>query len=89
VRRCAPWSPTETRDPDGTGYSRKLPSSGKLTLDGGQHFNSAAQKCDQRRTTFLLRHGVRVLRFPTDLVFREPIAVLDAIILALGGGPSP
>jgi len=60
-----------------------------VELDGGQHFNSAAQKYDQRRTTFLLRHGVRVLRFPTDLVFREPIAVLDAIILALGVCPSP
>jgi very-short-patch-repair endonuclease len=38
---------------------------------------------------FLLRRGIRVLRFPTDLVFREPTAVLDAIILALGGNPSP
>jgi hypothetical protein len=32
VRRRAPWSPTETRDPGRAVYSRKLPSSGKLTL---------------------------------------------------------
>ena len=60
-----------------------------VELDGGQHFSSAAQDYDQRRTTFLLRRGIMVLRFPNDLVFREPIAVLDAIVLALGGGPSP
>ena len=59
-----------------------------VELDGGQHFNSAAQNYDQRRTTLLLRRGIRVLRFPTDLVFREPIAVLNAIVLALGGDPS-
>jgi very-short-patch-repair endonuclease len=65
--------------------------SGQLAveLDGGQHFNLAAQDYDLRRTAFLLRRGVRVLRFPTDLVFREPIAILDAIVLALGARPSP
>jgi very-short-patch-repair endonuclease len=60
-----------------------------VELDGGQHFISAAQNYDQRRTTFLNRQGITVLRFPTDLVFREPVAVLDAIVLALGAGPSP
>jgi hypothetical protein len=30
-----------------------------------------------------------VLRFQTDLVFREQIAVLEAILTALGGVPSP
>jgi very-short-patch-repair endonuclease len=50
---------------------------------------AAPQDYDQRRTTFLFRRGIRVLRFPTDLVFREPTDVLDAIVLALGGGPSP
>jgi very-short-patch-repair endonuclease len=60
-----------------------------VELDGGQHFEPASQDYDHRRTAFLARRGLTVLRFPTDLVFREPIAVLDAIVLALGGGPSP
>jgi very-short-patch-repair endonuclease len=60
-----------------------------IELDGGQHFISTAQNYDQRRTAFLVRKGITVLRFPTDLVFREPVTVLDAIVLALCGGPSP
>ena len=60
-----------------------------VELDGGQHFERASQDYDHRRTVFLARRGITVLRFPTDLVFREPIAVLDAIVLALDGGPSP
>jgi len=60
-----------------------------VELDGGQHFEPASQDYDLRRTAFLARRGITVLRFPTDLVFRDPIAVLDAIALALGGGPSP
>lgn len=56
-----------------------------VELDGGQHFMSAARSYDRRRTTFLRRLGVRVLRFPTDLIFREPDAVLEAILLALHG----
>ena len=60
-----------------------------VELDGGQHFDKAAQSYDQRRTAFLVRQGIQVIRFPTDLVFREPIAVLEAILLALAGGPSP
>jgi adenine-specific DNA-methyltransferase len=60
-----------------------------VELDGGQHFSPLAQDYDTRRTAFLLRRGITVVRFPTDLVFREPIALLDAILLALGGVPSP
>jgi very-short-patch-repair endonuclease len=61
-----------------------------VELDGGQHFNPAAQAYDERRTAYLGRHGIGVIRFPTDLVFRELVAVLDAIALELGfGGPSP
>jgi very-short-patch-repair endonuclease len=61
-----------------------------LELDGGQHFDPVAQAYDQRRTAYLGRRGIGVIRFPTDLVFRELVAVLDAIALALRvGGPSP
>src|SRR5262245_45050267 len=62
-----------------------------IELDGGQHFTAEAQAYDERRTEFLCRHGISVLRFPTDLVFREPQAVIDVIAQTLGivDGPSP
>jgi very-short-patch-repair endonuclease len=61
-----------------------------VELDGGQHFEARAQAYDQRRTAYLRRRGVRVIRFQTDLVFRELSEVMEAIWLALGGGgPSP
>jgi very-short-patch-repair endonuclease len=60
-----------------------------VELDGGQHFGKAAQEYDEHRTAFLLRRGVRVLRFANDVVFREREAVLESILSALGVGPSP
>jgi very-short-patch-repair endonuclease len=60
-----------------------------VELDGGQHFEPAGEDYDHRRTAFLARRGITVLRFPTDVVFREPLALLDAIVLALVGGSSP
>jgi len=62
-----------------------------IELDGGQHFEVAAQRYDERRTVFLREHGIEVLRFTSDLVFRETGAVLDVIARRLGllGGPSP
>jgi len=55
-----------------------------VELDGGQHFDPLALRYDQRRTAFLHRRGIQVIRFPNDLVFREPLNILDAIALALG-----
>ena len=60
-----------------------------VELDGGQHFSPTAQDYDRRRTAFLRREGISVLRFQNDLVFGEQIAVLEAILRALGGVPSP
>jgi very-short-patch-repair endonuclease len=60
-----------------------------VELDGGQHFSPAAQDYDRRRTAFLRRQGMTVLRFQNDLVFREQIAVLEVILRAIGGVPSP
>jgi very-short-patch-repair endonuclease len=60
-----------------------------VELDGSQHFDEAASRYDQRRTAFLRSRGIRVLRFPTDLVFREPCAVSEAIWLAIAADPSP
>jgi very-short-patch-repair endonuclease len=63
-----------------------------VELDGGQHFEAAAQAYDERRTAYLGRVGIEVLRFPNDVVFRELAVVLEVIARALGvvdGGPSP
>ena len=62
-----------------------------IELDGGQHFDPSVQSYDERRTAFVCRRGITMLRFATDLVFREPVAVLDTIADALGifAGPSP
>ncbi len=60
-----------------------------IELDGGQHFEPAVQAYDERRTAFLCGRGIRVLRFATDLVFREPRAVLEMIRLVLCEDPSP
>jgi very-short-patch-repair endonuclease len=59
-----------------------------IELDGGQHFEEPAQAYDARRTRYLSERGIKVLRFPTDLVFREREGVLTVIALALGV-PSP
>jgi very-short-patch-repair endonuclease len=61
-----------------------------IELDGGQHFEEDAQLYDARRSVFLKRSGVDVLRFATDLVFSDRLAVLEEIARALGiGSPSP
>ena len=60
-----------------------------VELDGGQHFEPSAQAYDERRTDYLRRHGITLIRFSNDLVFRELPAVLEAIARALRAGPSP
>jgi very-short-patch-repair endonuclease len=60
-----------------------------IELDGGQHFDKAAQDYDRRRTAFLARQGISVLRFPNDVVLRELGAVLEVILLATAAVPSP
>jgi very-short-patch-repair endonuclease len=60
-----------------------------VEFDGGQHFEIAAQRYDERRSRYLRDRGIRVLRFTNDQVFSERRAVLEAIARALGVGPSP
>jgi len=61
-----------------------------IELDGGQHFDPVARAYDGRRSGYLERFGIKVLRFTNDLVFRELAAVLDAIDSGLcGADPSP
>jgi adenine-specific DNA-methyltransferase len=60
-----------------------------VELDGGQHFDDAAEQYDLRRTAFLVRRGVRVIRFQNDLVLRELRTVLEVILRATARLPSP
>ena len=50
-----------------------------VELDGENHFNSMASEYDLRRTEFLGRHNIRVLRFENRAVFEHPEGVLEAI----------
>jgi very-short-patch-repair endonuclease len=60
-----------------------------IELDGGQHYELSAQAYDARRTALLCQEGITVLRFPTDLVFRDLGAMLEYIAAVLADGPSP
>ena len=66
--------------------SRKL----AIELDGGQHFQPHVQRYDARRTRYLVARGITILRFASDLVFRDLDGVLAVIAAALGiDVPSP
>jgi very-short-patch-repair endonuclease len=54
-----------------------------VELDGEKHFNSIASEFDLRRTQFLNRWNIRVLRFENRAVFEHPEGVLEAIRRAL------
>jgi very-short-patch-repair endonuclease len=61
-----------------------------IELDGGQHWDAENAARDARRSRYLRRRGVRVLRFANDVLFRERLDVLEEIARALGvGRPSP
>jgi very-short-patch-repair endonuclease len=61
-----------------------------IELDGGQHFEAMTEAYDARRTAFLRRQGIRVLRFSNDQVFNQRRAVLAEIARAVGvEEPSP
>jgi len=58
-----------------------------VELDGGQHADRAAY--DARRTVWLERHGLRVIRFWNNQVLECRADVCDAILHACGGETSP
>ena len=61
-----------------------------IELDGGRHFTPQAERNDARRSRYLVARGITILRFATDLVFRDLDGVLGVIAAALGlDGPSP
>ena len=59
-----------------------------LEADGGQHFDEAQASGDAERSRYLQERGLRVLRFSNAEILREPAAVLQVILEALGT-PSP
>ena len=61
-----------------------------IELDGGQHYTPQTQAYDARRTAYLVSRGIRVLRFPSDVMLREPTSVLAVIAAAIRTSrPSP
>jgi very-short-patch-repair endonuclease len=54
-----------------------------VELDGAGHFTETGAERDARRTEFLKRFGVRVIRFENRAVFKNMEGVLEAIRLFL------
>ena len=50
-----------------------------IELDGHVHAGLAAQDYDDRRTEYLQSHGIRVLRFENEVVFKHAEWLLDVI----------
>jgi len=50
-----------------------------IELDGEKHFNSLASEYDLRRTEFLKRCDIEVLRFENRAVFEHSEGVMEAI----------
>jgi very-short-patch-repair endonuclease len=55
-----------------------------IELDGGQHYQPAGQAADALRDEYLATRRITVLRFGSDLIFRERDGVIAAIAVALG-----
>jgi very-short-patch-repair endonuclease len=58
-----------------------------IEIDGPAH--DARTQYDDRRTTWLVRHGFRVLRFAADDVLSRLDEVLEAILWELGNSAEP
>jgi type I restriction enzyme M protein len=50
-----------------------------VELDGGQHFTLEGQAYDRRRTAYLARRGIRVLRFTNRELFENTDGVLEGV----------
>ena len=59
-----------------------------VELDGGQHNSEEGRTNDERRSLFLKRSGIKVLRFWNHEVFEDTEGVLDAIAWALSDAMS-
>lgn len=55
-----------------------------VELDGGQHFTIEGLADDRRRTEYLARRGVRVVRFTNSELFENAEGVLEMLRLIVG-----
>jgi very-short-patch-repair endonuclease len=61
-----------------------------VELDGARHYTEEGMEYDKRRTEFLERFGIRVIRFENKLVFEDLEGVLRAIKASCNSaGPPP
>lgn len=51
-----------------------------IELDGSAHDAPMADKHDEIRTKFLEEQGITVLRFRNEVVYRNPNAIVEAIL---------
>jgi very-short-patch-repair endonuclease len=88
--RCGPsCAVTAWVAPSSVGNTPVVPTSSAskrlaIELDGGQHYQPAGQAADALRDEYLATRRITVLRFGTDLIFREREGVIAAIAVALG-----
>jgi very-short-patch-repair endonuclease len=57
-----------------------------IQIEGGQHFQTEAQRRDRRRSEFLAARGIAVFRFGANQIRANTDAVLATIAFALGNG---
>ena len=50
-----------------------------IELDGASHFPSGGNEYDVRRTKYLNRRGIRVIRFENRILFEDPESVVKTI----------
>ncbi|WP_309804498.1 MULTISPECIES: endonuclease domain-containing protein [Novosphingobium] len=58
-------------------------------IDGISHDMGARPLADARRSAWMKRHGLRVIRIPAADVLRDPDATAQAIITACQAAPPP
>ena len=56
-----------------------------IEVDGVQHFDKPQMQHDAMRDRILRREGFTILRFPAFAVMRNPVGVVDEILLVLAG----
>jgi very-short-patch-repair endonuclease len=54
-----------------------------IELDGSQHSQPDLREYDDRRTTYLMRRGYRVIRIPNELLIRDSWTVNDILACAV------
>jgi very-short-patch-repair endonuclease len=95
------WRLVRAHRLNGIGFRRQTPigpyivdfvsHSAKLVieLDGGQHYEDANKRRDERRDNFLRSKGFRVLRFGNHDVMTNREGVWDVIAAAVGTAVAP